>query len=63
MAANKDQWREIFQGVNPALSQDMTEDHQDKKDMQGADESDETSPRDYIKRFEVAAHIATSQPP
>lgn len=35
----------------------------DKKDMQEADESDETSPRDYIKRFEVAAQIATSQPP
>ena len=35
MAGNKDQWRDIFQGVNPALSPEMTEEPQEKKDMQG----------------------------
>ena len=35
MAGNSDQWRGIFQGVNPALSQEMTEETQEKKDMQG----------------------------
>ena len=35
MASNSDQWRGIFQGVNPALSPEMTEEPQEKKDMQG----------------------------
>merc|ERR1719400_1581201 len=39
MASSSDQWRGIFQGVNPALSQEMTEETQEKKDMQGKLES------------------------
>ena len=35
MASNSDQWKGIFQGVNPALSPEMTEEPQEKKDMQG----------------------------